>query len=59
MEKLYRHGNRTGKFVKEERCWEAGGGGGGGGGGEGKSCNHCYKSADNLPLLKLLQTSLQ
>ena len=25
MEKLHRHGNRTGKFVKEERCWEEGG----------------------------------
>ena len=53
MEKLHRHGNRTGKFVKKERCWEEEVGGGG-----GKSCNRFYKSADNLPLLRLLQTTL-
>ena len=28
MEKLHRHGNRTGKFVKKERCWEEERGGG-------------------------------
>ena len=51
MEKLHRHGNKTDKFVKKEMF-------GKGGAGEGKSCNHCYKSADNLPLLRLLQTTL-
>ena len=25
MEKLHRHGNKTDKFVKKERCWEEGG----------------------------------
>ena len=30
MEKLHSHGNRTGKIVKKERCWEEEGGRGGG-----------------------------